>query len=102
MGENEVDLDAAWRSYADRIKAVGERITGEGYPSDLRLRAEGYRYVSRLTNLAFQIYVEFGDGRGLRSFASETIRRRSGRQTPTTTTTAPCLTRPAPTGSLAT
>ena len=61
MGENEVDLDAAWRSYADRIKAVGERITGEGYPSDPRLRAEGYRYVSRLTNLAFQIYVEFGD-----------------------------------------
>lgn len=61
MGENEVDLDEAWRSYADRIKAVGERITGEGYPSDPRLRAEGYRYVSRLTNLAFQIYVEFGD-----------------------------------------
>ena len=25
------------------------------------MRAEGYRYVSRLTNLAFQIYVEFGD-----------------------------------------
>jgi len=61
VGENEVDLDEAWRSYADRIKAVGERITGEGYPSDPRLRAEGYRYVSRLTNLAFQIYVEFGD-----------------------------------------
>ena len=61
MGENGVDIDAAWSSYADRIKAVGERITGEGYPTDPRLRAEGYRYVSRLTHLAYQIYVEFGD-----------------------------------------
>ena len=61
MSENGVDLDAAWSSYAERIKAVGERITGPGYPDDPRLRAEGYRYVSRLTHLAYQIYVEFGD-----------------------------------------
>ena len=46
---------------SERIKAVGESITGDGFPEDPRLRAEGYRYVSRLTNLAFQIYVEFGD-----------------------------------------
>src|SRR5271157_5132885 len=55
------DLDAAWSSYAERIKAVGESITGDGFPDEPRLRAEGYRYVSRLTNLAQQIYVEFGD-----------------------------------------
>jgi hypothetical protein len=54
-------LDGAWRDFSDRIKAVGESITGDGFPEDARLRAEGYRYVSRLTNLAFQIYVEFGD-----------------------------------------
>lgn len=55
------DLDDAWLSFSERIKAVGESITGDGFPEDPRLRAEGYRYVSRLTNLAFQIYVEFGD-----------------------------------------
>ena len=48
-------------NFSDRIKAVGESITGDGFPEDPRLRAEGYRYVSRLTNLAHQIYVEFGD-----------------------------------------
>jgi len=59
--DDATDIDAAWRTFADRIKAVGESITGDGFPTDPRLRAEGYRYVSRLTNLAQQIYVEFGD-----------------------------------------
>jgi hypothetical protein len=54
-------LDAAWQSFSERIKTVGDSITGEGFPDDPRLRAEGYRYVSRLTNLAQLIYVEFGD-----------------------------------------
>jgi len=53
------ELDAAWQRYADRIKGAGEQIAGEGFPDDLRLRAEGYRYVKRLENLAHSIYVEF-------------------------------------------
>lgn len=61
MTEGRAELDAAWSSYAERIQAVGESITAEGFPDDPRLRTEGYRYVSRLTNLAYQIYVEFGD-----------------------------------------
>lgn len=61
MAEDTDHLDRTWTTFADRIKAVGESITGEGFPDDPRLRAEGYRYVSRLTNLAHQIYVEFGD-----------------------------------------
>ena len=61
MSEELEQLDAAWRSFSERIKAVGESITGDGFPEDPRLRAEGYRYVSRLTNLAHLIYVEFGD-----------------------------------------
>jgi len=52
-------LDAAWSSFSDRVKAAGESITG--MTDDPRLRAEGYRYVGRLTNLAHQIYLEFGD-----------------------------------------
>ena len=54
-------LDAAWSDYTARIKAAGETIRGEAFPDDPRLRAEGYRYINRLTNLAHQIYVEFGD-----------------------------------------
>ena len=61
MTDGVAELDAAWSKFAERIKVAGERITGEGFPDDPRLRAEGYRYVSRLTNLAHQIYVEFGD-----------------------------------------
>ena len=61
MTEGVAEVDTAWRSFAERIKAVGESIAGEGFPTDPRLRAEGYRYVNRLTNLAHQIFVEFGD-----------------------------------------
>jgi hypothetical protein len=53
------ELDAAWLDYASRMRAAGERITGEGFPTDGRMRAEGYRFVKRLENLAHQIYVEF-------------------------------------------
>jgi hypothetical protein len=56
-------LDAAWRNYADRIKAAGERIAGAGFPQDARLRAEGYRYIKRLENLAHAIYIEFASPR---------------------------------------
>lgn len=61
MTDETADLDAAWRRYTERIRTAGERITADGFPTDPRLRAEGYRYVSRLANLAHQIYVEFGD-----------------------------------------
>jgi len=53
------ELDAAWRVHQDRIRSAGERISGDGFPTDPRLRAEGYRYVKRLEALARQIYIEF-------------------------------------------
>ncbi len=59
MSNDTAALDAAWRDYCERIRAAGERIAGEGFPADPRLRAEGYRYVRRLENLAHLIYVEF-------------------------------------------
>ena len=59
MKHDLAELDRAWRHYSDRIRAAGERIAGEGFPDDPRLRAEGYRYVKRLENLAHNIYVEF-------------------------------------------
>ena len=54
-----MDVDEAWTDFADRIKAAGELIAGEDYPQDLRLRAEGYRYVARLWTMASQLYLEF-------------------------------------------
>lgn len=56
-----MNIDTAWSTYSQRIQAAGESITGESFPDDPRLRAEGYRYVNRLDRLAQQIYVEFGD-----------------------------------------
>ncbi len=55
------ELDAAWIRFAERVRVAGESITGAEFTSDPRLRAEGYRYVSRLVNLAQQIYLEFAD-----------------------------------------
>jgi hypothetical protein len=54
-----MDVDEAWTDFADRIKAAGELITGEDFPQDPRLRAEGYRYVARLWTMASQLYLEF-------------------------------------------
>jgi hypothetical protein len=57
--ESTAELDAAWRDHVDRLKVAGECITGEGFPTDPRMRAEGYRYLKRIESLAHQIYVEF-------------------------------------------
>ncbi len=54
-------VDRAWSRYADRIKAAGELITGPDFPTDPRIRAEGYRYVERLTAQAHYLFVEFAD-----------------------------------------
>jgi hypothetical protein len=59
MPTHTAELDAAWASYSDRVQTAGHTIAG--FTDDPRLRAEGYRYVGRLTNLAHQIYLEFGD-----------------------------------------
>lgn len=59
MTDQIVSLDTAWSDYAGRIKAAGERIATDGFPTDPRMRAEGYRYIARVTNLAHQIFVEF-------------------------------------------
>ncbi len=54
-------VDRAWSRYAERIRAAGELITGPDFPADPRLRAEGYRYVARLTAQAHYLFVEFAD-----------------------------------------
>ena len=54
-------VEAAWADFHDRMKAVGEQITGDEYPGDPRMRAEGFRYLNRLSMFAQQLYLEFSD-----------------------------------------
>jgi hypothetical protein len=56
-----VSAEAAWAAFHDRMKAVGERITGADFPDDPRMRAEGYRYLARLQLFALQLYLESSD-----------------------------------------
>jgi len=51
----------AWRDYCDRLKAVGERILGDGFPTSARDRAEGFRHLTRLISYASSMEIEAGD-----------------------------------------
>jgi len=51
----------AWRRFTDRLAALGELIEGDGYPDDPLGRAEGQRYLARLTALALQQATDFDD-----------------------------------------
>ncbi len=61
MAESTAEIDAAWTTFVERIRAAGELVTGPDFPDDPRLRAEGYRYVMRLAAQAHYLFVEFGD-----------------------------------------
>lgn len=54
-------IETAWADFHSRMAALGELITGPDYPADSRLRAEGFRYLTRLQHFALQWFVEFGD-----------------------------------------
>jgi hypothetical protein len=53
----------AWRAWCDRLRAAGERILREDFPSDPRGRAEGFRALTRLLVYATQMEMEAGDPR---------------------------------------
>lgn len=57
------DLESgeAWRDFCDRLKAVGESLTSDAFPSAPRDRAEGYRYLTRLLAYAMRMEIECGD-----------------------------------------
>jgi len=52
---------SAWREWCERLAAVGETILGDGYPSEPRDRAEGFRWLTRLMVHAVQMEIETGD-----------------------------------------
>jgi hypothetical protein len=54
---------SAWRAFCRRLEAIGEKLQGEGFTSDPRERAEGYRAITRWLAYAMQQEIEAGDPR---------------------------------------
>jgi len=50
-----------WEAFCDALKAAGAHVVGEGTPADPLTRAEGWRYLTRLTRAALETFVEAAD-----------------------------------------
>jgi hypothetical protein len=66
----------SWSDFCDALKRAGDVVLREGSPRDAFDRAEGFRYLSRLTRVALESYLEFADPRApvLRRPAHETVK----------------------------
>jgi hypothetical protein len=51
----------SWEAFCDTLKNAGKTILAEGQPSSGLDRAEGFRYLSRLTRAALETFVEYSD-----------------------------------------
>ena len=51
----------SWREFCDALKAAGDVILGDNAPASAFDRAEGFRYLSRLTRAALETFVENAD-----------------------------------------
>src|SRR5262245_35058788 len=51
----------SWEEFCDTLKSAGKTILAEGSPSSALDRAEGFRYLSRLTRAALETFVEYAD-----------------------------------------
>ena len=73
--EHQLQLAGAVGS-SDRLKAAGDVILREASPYDAFDRAEGFRYLSRLTRVALESYIEAADPRApvLRRPSHETVK----------------------------
>lgn len=52
---------AAWAAFCDQLKAAGEQILRPEAPVDPLTRAEGWRYLTRLTRVALDMFMECAD-----------------------------------------
>lgn len=55
------DPAQAWRDYCAKLAEAGEIILAPDVPDDPLIRAEGFRYLARLSKLALEQYLEAGD-----------------------------------------
>ncbi|MEY4376732.1 MAG: hypothetical protein RJB26_1282, partial [Pseudomonadota bacterium] len=55
------DPAESWRDFCAQLAAAGEVILASDVPADPLIRAEGFRYLSRLTRLGLEQYLEAGD-----------------------------------------
>jgi hypothetical protein len=51
----------SWEEFCDTLKAAGQTIIADGSPENPLDRAEGFRYLSRLTRAALENFLEFAD-----------------------------------------
>jgi len=51
----------SWEDFCDTLKSAGKTILAEGQPDGALDRAEGFRYLSRLTRAALETFVEYSD-----------------------------------------
>ena len=67
---------SSWADFCDGLKRAGDIILRDGSPQEAFDRAEGFRYLSRLTRVALESYIEFADPAApvLRRPAHETVK----------------------------
>ena len=58
--EERVASGAAWDEFCDSLKELGRQITRDDTPKDAFNRAEGFRYLTRLTRNALESVIEGG------------------------------------------
>jgi hypothetical protein len=65
-----------WEEFCDSLKAAGSVILGDGSPQDPFDRAEGFRYLARLTRAGLESFLECADPLApeLRCVAHETVK----------------------------
>ena len=51
----------SWEEFCDTLKSAGQTILADGQPDTVLDRAEGFRYLSRLTRAALETFIEYAD-----------------------------------------
>jgi hypothetical protein len=61
LHEQRIASGKAWSEFCDDLKAAGHVILSSGTPDDPLNRAEGLRYLTRLTRAGLEAFVEYND-----------------------------------------
>jgi hypothetical protein len=61
LHDERIQSGRAWTQFCDDLKAAGQVILSPGTPRDPFQRAEGMRYLSRLTRAGLEAFVEYDD-----------------------------------------